>query len=68
MNTLQIEDRIRAATRAAAHTVTPNSIPPLRLPADRLLRARSGSLASVWGRWLAPRKHGKEKHKRLSST
>ena len=54
MNTLQIEDRIRAATRAAADTVAPNSVPPLRLPADRLLRARSGSLASVWGRWLAP--------------
>jgi hypothetical protein len=54
MNTLQIEDRIRAATRAAADTVAPNSVPPLRLPADRLLRAPSGSLASVWGRWLAP--------------
>ena len=54
MNTLQIEDRIRAATRAAADTVAPNSVPPLRLPADRLFRARSGSLASVWGRWLAP--------------
>ena len=54
MNTLQIEDRIRAATRAVADTVAPNSVPPLRLPADRLLRARSGSLASVWGRWLAP--------------
>jgi hypothetical protein len=54
MNTLQIEDRIRAATRAAADTVAPNSVPPLRLPSDRLLRARSGSLASVWGRWLAP--------------
>ena len=54
MNTLQIEDRIRAATRAAADTVAPNSVPPLRLPADRLLRARSGSLASLWGRWLAP--------------
>jgi hypothetical protein len=54
MNTLQIEDRIRAATRAAADTVAPNSVPPLRLPADRRFRARSGSLASVWGRWLAP--------------
>jgi hypothetical protein len=54
MNTLQIEDRIRAATRAAAHTVAPNSVPPLRLPADRLFRRRSRSLASVWGRWLAP--------------
>jgi hypothetical protein len=54
MNTLQIEDRIRAATRAAADTVAPNSVPPLRLPADRLLRARSGSLASLWARWLAP--------------
>jgi hypothetical protein len=54
MNTLQIEDRIRAATRAAADTVAPNSVPPLRLPADRLFRRRSRSLASVWGRWLAP--------------
>jgi len=28
-----VEDRIRAATQAAADTVTPGSVPPLRLPA-----------------------------------
>ena len=54
MNTLDIEDRIRAATRAAADTVTPDSVPPLRLPSDRPFRSRSSSFASVWGRWLAP--------------
>jgi hypothetical protein len=52
MNTLEIEDRVRAATRAAAETVAPGSIPPLRLPSDRPFRARS--FASGWGRWLAP--------------
>ena len=55
MNTLQIEDRIRAATRAAADTVAPNSVPPLRLPADRpfvLARARSLRCgAAGWPRW-----------------
>jgi hypothetical protein len=54
VNTLEIEDRIRAATRAVADTVAPDGLPPLRLPSDRPLRARSGSLASAWRRWLAP--------------
>jgi len=54
MNTLEIEDRVRAATRAAAGTVAPDSVPPLRLPSDRPFRSGSRSLASVWGRWLAP--------------
>jgi hypothetical protein len=56
MNTREIEDRLRAATRAAADTVTPDSVPPLRLPSDRPSRSRGGSraFASVWGRWLAP--------------
>ena len=54
MNTLEIEDRIRAATRAAGNTVAPDSVPPLRLPSDRPFRAHPGSFASVWGRWLAP--------------
>jgi hypothetical protein len=54
MNTLEIEDRIRAAARAAGDTVAPASVPPLRLPSDGPFRARSGSFASVWGRWLAP--------------
>ena len=49
MNTLEIEDRVRAATRAAADTVAPDSVPPLRLP----FRSRSAS-RSVWGRRLAP--------------
>lgn len=30
-----VEDRIRAATRAAAGTVSPGSVPPLRLPTGR---------------------------------
>jgi hypothetical protein len=49
MNTLEIEDRVRAATRAAAGTVAPDSVPPLRLP----FRSRSAS-RSVWARRLAP--------------
>ncbi|HEV2260129.1 MAG TPA: hypothetical protein VGS06_44040 [Streptosporangiaceae bacterium] len=64
MNTLEIEDRVRAATRAAGDTVAPDSVPPLRFPfrsrsGSRLrshFRAREGSraLASVWARRLAP--------------
>jgi hypothetical protein len=54
MNTLEIEDRVRAATRAAADTVAPDSVSPLRLPSDRAFRARSGWFASAWVRWLAP--------------
>jgi hypothetical protein len=56
MNMLEIEDRIRAAARAAADTVTPDSVRPLRLAPEHPFRARAGSrsLASVWGRWLAP--------------
>jgi hypothetical protein len=59
MNT--IEDRIRAAARAAADTVTPDDVPPLRLPAQRARRARgargarrSWSFGSAWRRRLAP--------------
>ena len=55
MNTLEVEERIRAATRAAGDTVTPDSVPPLRLPADhsfRFLRFRTGP--SRWATWLAP--------------
>ena len=56
MNTLEITERVRAAARAAADTVTPDSVPPLRLPSDRPSRARrrSRAFASAWGRWLAP--------------
>ena len=35
MNTHQIEDRVRAAARAAADTVTPDSGRPLRLAPAR---------------------------------
>jgi hypothetical protein len=50
MNT--IEDRIRSAARAAADTVTPDDVPPLRLPARRA--RRSWSFGSAWKRRLAP--------------
>jgi hypothetical protein len=43
MNTLEIEDRVRAATRAAADTVAPDSVPPLRLASERPFRSRFGS-------------------------
>ena len=46
-----IQDRISAATRAAADTVRPDSIPPLRLPADGRARTRRGR---SWAGWLAP--------------
>ncbi len=57
MNT--IEDRIRAAARAAADTVPPDSVPPLRLPAGRPSRVRRwrrdpGSSGAAWPRRLAP--------------
>jgi hypothetical protein len=56
MNTREIEDRVRAATRAAADMVTPDSVPPLRLASEPPFRSRDGSraFASVWRRWLAP--------------
>jgi hypothetical protein len=46
-----IQDRISAATRAAADTVRPDSVPPLRLPADRRARVRP---SRGWAGWLAP--------------
>ena len=54
MNTL--EERVRAATRAAGDTVAPDSVPPLHLPSGDPRRSRGGSrsLASVWARRLAP--------------
>jgi hypothetical protein len=56
MNT--IEDRIRAAARAAADTVPPDSVPPLRLPAGRPSRFHwrrdSRSSGVVWAGRLAP--------------
>jgi hypothetical protein len=60
MNT--IEDRIRAAARAAAETVAPDSVPPLELPAARprrfgqwLRSARSpGAWWTPWAARLTP--------------
>jgi hypothetical protein len=67
MNT--VEDRIRAATRAAANTVPPDGVPPLRLPTTESPRrtrrhrrawgARRGPLGRGsyrprWTPWLAP--------------
>jgi hypothetical protein len=52
MNTLEITERVRAAARAAADTVTPDSVPPLRLPSERSFRSRLRP--STWARWLAP--------------
>jgi hypothetical protein len=57
-----IEDRIRAAARAAADAVAPDSVPPLELPAARPRRfgrrrrgARTPDTAwSTWGPRLAP--------------
>ena len=46
-----IQDRISAATRAAADTVRPDNVPPLRLPADHPARVRPGR---GWAGWLAP--------------
>jgi WD40 repeat protein len=51
-----IEDRLRAATRAAADTVAPGSAPPLRLPGpghDRGRPGRSGR-GRRWAGWAAP--------------
>lgn len=57
MNT--IEERIRAAARAAAGTVPPDSVPPLELPAGRPSRIRrwqrdARSSGPAWARQLAP--------------
>jgi hypothetical protein len=55
MNT--IEERVRAATRAAGDAVTPDSVPPLRLPAPDRARRRRGSRARTrarWTAWMAP--------------
>lgn len=52
MNT--IEERIRAATRAAADTVPPDSVPPLRLPAERPAWFRWRPAATARAGWLAP--------------
>ncbi len=51
MNTL--EDRLRAATRAAARTIADGSAPPLMLPARRLHRAAVPG-GRGWRHWIAP--------------
>ncbi len=53
-----IEERIRAAACAAADTVTPDSVPPLELPAARarrlgLRRGNGRSPGATWTRWAA---------------
>jgi hypothetical protein len=51
-----IEDRLRAATRAAAGTVAPGSAPPLRLPDREQHRgpARRPETGHRWTDWTAP--------------
>ncbi|MBV9095591.1 MAG: hypothetical protein JO132_17255 [Streptosporangiaceae bacterium] len=50
-----LEDRVRAACRAAAETVPPGSVPPLRLPAGQdHVRGGWSWFASPWARRLAP--------------
>ncbi len=51
-----IEDRLRAATRAAADTVAPGSAPPLRLPDREHDRgpARRPGPGRRWPGWAAP--------------
>ena len=53
---MSTEERLRAATRAAADTVPPGSVPPLRLPDDPAagpLRG-GGSRRHRWLRALTP--------------
>jgi hypothetical protein len=54
MNT--VEERLRAATQAAAGTVAPGSAPPLHLPnrPDRRPGIRRPPSRSGWPRWVAP--------------
>ena len=49
-----VEDRLRAAMRAAAGTVPEGSAPPLALPAPGRRRAASGRHPRRPTRWLAP--------------
>ena len=52
MNTL--EDRIRAATRAIAGTVPPDSAPPLHLPSQPRRLGRRARPGRRWAPWLTP--------------
>jgi hypothetical protein len=49
-----IEDRLRAATRAAADTVAPGSAPPLHLPSARRRRMPGIAGRRRWAAWLVP--------------
>ena len=54
-----IEDRIRAAARAAAETVAPDSVPPLELPTARPRRFGRRprgvrSPGATWTPWARP--------------
>jgi hypothetical protein len=53
---ITIEDRVRAATRAAAATVAPDSAPPLRLPPESGRRPPGvpGRGRRTWSRAIAP--------------
>ena len=53
---MTIEDRLRAATRAAGDTVAPGSAPPLRLPGTEPRRglARRSGRGHRWAGWAAP--------------
>ena len=52
MNSL--EDRIRAATAAAADTVRPHSVPPLKLRTEQMTSASLDAGGRRWTRMLAP--------------
>ncbi len=49
-----VEDRLRAATRAAAGTVAPDSAPPLRLPQEPGRPGVTGRGRRSWPRTIAP--------------
>jgi hypothetical protein len=52
MNT--VEDRLRAALRETAGEVTPQSVPPLRLPGARRRGMAGPAARRRWAAWLAP--------------
>jgi hypothetical protein len=52
MNT--VEDRLRAALRESAGEITPQSVPPLRLPGARRRSVAGPAARRRWVAWLAP--------------
>jgi hypothetical protein len=52
MNT--VEDRLRAALRETAGEITPQSVPPLRLPGARRRGTAGPAARRRWSAWLAP--------------